>query len=105
MMDIAKLLDGGLAEKWRKLPIGSMEPSWERDYVEGMRKAADELSAHHAKLVPVIEELVEALRLCQAELRYFPGSSNKEGDALIDRAYNAADDALRKLEGKVGNGE
>lgn len=53
----------------------------------------------NARLIAAAPELLEALKLCKAELRYYPGDTNKEGDALIDNAYNAAEAAIAKATG------
>lgn len=46
----------------------------------------------------VIAQLVTALKAAKAEMRYYPGDSNLEGDAAIDRAYVLADAALKRAE-------
>ncbi len=51
----------------------------------------------------VVAELLKASKLAKAELRYFPGETNKEGDALVDAAWNALDKAIPKVERIAGN--
>lgn len=45
-------------------------------------------------------DLLAALKLCMAELRYYPGETNRDGDQLIDAAMMAAGKAIAKAEGK-----
>ena len=47
-----------------------------------------------------VAELLQAAKLAKAELRYYPGETNKEGDALVDAAYSALEQAIAKVEGK-----
>lgn len=49
----------------------------------------------------LIRELVGALEACKAELRYYPGDSNQEGDRAIDAAVAKADAALAKAKEKA----
>ena len=57
-----------------------------------------ERSKANALLIAAVPELLEAAKLAKAELRYYPGETNKEGDALVDAAYSALEQAIAKAE-------
>ncbi len=78
--------------------IGMDMEHWDgnQDFIARARQdipwLCDQLTAAQER----VKELEAALVLCKAELRYYPGDSNREGDALINTAHTAAEDALKK---------
>lgn len=61
---------------------------------------ADGNTEAKARLIAAAPQLLEAVKLAKAEIRYYPGEENKEGDALVDVAYNACEQAISAAEGE-----
>lgn len=58
----------------------------------------EQVIAHIIDRETGLAKLLEAAELAKAELRYYPGEENKEGDALVDAAYSALQQAIAKAE-------
>ena len=64
-------------------------------YDKGYNHSHDEWEKYHKE---IISELLEACKKAMKELRYHPGNSNLEDDALTDVAYNLCKQAISKAE-------
>ena len=50
------------------------------------------------KLTAALTELLEAAKQAKGQLRYYPGDSNKDGDAEVDAAYSRLEAAIANAE-------